>query len=218
MPPTTTRDRTLNQLQNVRPRLVPEGLYKRRIEFHKGEQDSPGEKEVPPKESGGYMNTGSGSQVASFYRSLVSTPTAADYSSEAENWCEECGSQIIDRERHHLSTVHLSSTATAYADSPAKPLFFGPEHTGYKYLVKHGWSPISKRGLGVEGREGSREPIKVQKKDDRVGIGAEQGATEHNSKVRRKEKIQAMTAKDSIKHYSKEKERRKRIAYEVLQQ
>lgn len=201
----STRERTLSQLQSVRP--VSQGLYKQRIEFHK-ESDGPS----LIKEDGGAdtSESGNGKSVASFYKSLVSTDDESVTTNNLE-WCGVCHSQIIDRDRHHLSTVHVS--ATHHSEAPARPLMFGPHHSGYKYLIKHGWSPLSKRGLGAKGREGSRDPISVHKKNDRTGIGALPSKPTSNPKPK---VHKPMTAKESTSHYLIQQQKRKKIAFELL--
>lgn len=44
---------------------------------------------------------------------------------------------------------------------------------GLRYLAYYGWDPDSRLGLGAPGREGIRDPIKGQVKQDTVGLGAE---------------------------------------------
>lgn len=191
----STRERTLDQLQTVNP--VSQRLYKQPIEFHK-ESDSSSQ-----IKQGGGTDTSESGNVASFYKALVSSTNH-----ESGEWCNLCQCQIIDHDRHHLSTVHIS--ATHHSEPPARPLMFGPKHSGYKYLIKHGWSPLSKRGLGAKGREGSRNPISLQKKDDRFGIGAHPPSNPH-PKVQK-----SMTAKELRSHYLKTQQKRRKIAFDLL--
>ncbi|GKZ21246.1 hypothetical protein AbraIFM66951_011638 [Aspergillus brasiliensis] len=43
---------------------------------------------------------------------------------------------------------------------------------GLRYLAAYGWDPDSRVGLGPQGREGIREPVKGKVKEDTVGLGA----------------------------------------------
>ena len=42
---------------------------------------------------------------------------------------------------------------------------------GFRYLSSFGWDPDSRVGLGPQGREGIREPVKAKVKHDMVGLG-----------------------------------------------
>lgn len=41
-----------------------------------------------------------------------------------------------------------------------------------RYLSTYGWDPDSRLGLGAEGREGIREPLKGRLKTDTAGLGS----------------------------------------------
>ena len=43
---------------------------------------------------------------------------------------------------------------------------------GLRYLAAYGWDPDSRVGLGPQGREGIREPVKGKVMEDTVGLGA----------------------------------------------
>lgn len=51
------------------------------------------------------------------------------------------------------------------------PSHLDRERPGLKYLSSYGWDPDARVGLGAEGREGIRAPIKGVMKKDTVGLG-----------------------------------------------
>lgn len=109
-----------------------------------------------------------GNDIASFYRSLTqgdAEPTPAP----RYPICSVCDVAIQDPERHHLNSAHLSALANPQA--PLRELSISSASSGYQYLLKYGWSPYQTTGLGAEGNEGSRAPVKVDMKLDKSGIG-----------------------------------------------
>ena len=151
----------------------------------------------------------SGTAVASFYKDLVLQDSKITPAAEKLSICSVCGIEIQDPVRHHLNSAHL--TALANPQAPLAPLSIHPSSTGYQYLLKHGWSPYESKGLGAEGREGSRTPLKVHMKNDKVGI-------KHNSTLILNGKNEAKppqklicTATEAEKEEAAEKRKRKRI-------
>lgn len=116
-----------------------------------------------------------GQQVASFYKDLIQsdikTVAKTDYQQKSQQYqiCEVCQIPIYDPERHNMNAAHLSALSNPQA--PLSALSIDSQSTGYRYLVKYGWSPFTPTGLGVPGREGSRVPINTKIKNDKYGIG-----------------------------------------------
>lgn len=144
------------------------------------------------------------SNAAAFYKDLIKkhvrvTPSEGDEPASNRQECRVCRSTTSDP-KHHLSVVHQMNHATV--EAPVEPLPVEQEHVGYKYLVKHGWSPISKAGLGPTGREGKRLPIKVGSvKKDKLGVGRVEEGREKDGREKRdrhrKEPVMPMTAREA---------------------
>lgn len=147
----------------------------------------------------------SGKSVASFYRELVQ-PEAKDSLSNVYETCLVCGVPIQDPERHHLNSAHLSALANPQA--PLRPLSIETSSVGYQYLLRHGWSPYDIKGLGAKGREGSRTPVQVQMKNDKVGIGLD--APLSNESERPPQKL-LKSKKDAELYEAEDKRKRKRV-------
>lgn len=160
------------------------------------------------------QDTATTSTAASFYRNLVRS-TRQDLSSNTESpvaslpVCEVCQVPIHDADRHHLNASHLS--ALSNPQSPVSPLSIDPESAGYRYLVKHGWSPFDAKGLGAAGREGSRIPVRVEVKNNTYGVGGKRVA----KNVAAVAKPIVRNAEDAKRFAEGEKRKRKRVYQEL---
>ena len=71
-----------------------------------------------------------------------------------------------DSRRHESSIAHQVSLTHSHP-----PSHLDRTRPGLKYLSSYGWDPDARVGLGAEGREGIRAPIKPKVKHDTVGLG-----------------------------------------------
>ncbi|KAL4925156.1 putative G-patch domain protein [Aspergillus undulatus] len=119
--------------------------------------------------------------------------------------CEVCNLPLAASETESRShKPHESSLAHQVCLAHSHP----PSHLdrtshGLRYLESYGWDPDSRVGLGAEGREGIRVPVKGKMKADTVGLGAvipSSAAVEKRG--REKDKVQKLNAKQVRKgHY-----------------
>lgn len=167
----------------------------------------------------------SGKAIASFYRDLVRQPQDPPPSSLPlpPVSCAICGVAILDPVRHHLNSAHLSALSNPQA--PVRPLSIGPSSSGYRYLVRHGWSPHDTKGLGAKGREGSRTPVQVDFKSDKVGIGLAatekglSGTKEHGQELPqrlKKKKKKGLSSADIAKRQDVENKLKRKRIYQDL--
>lgn len=148
-------------MQNDR---INEIFKSRAIRFVRSKSDSTGTVE----EHAVQVNSSS-----DFYRSLLdnhSGDKGIGGSGLEPTCCSVCGIAVLDSESHELSAAHQSSLDQSH-EQPVIPLDLNTASAGYRYLEKYGWTRLHRTGLGAPGREGSRTPMKVVKKDGRTGIG-----------------------------------------------
>lgn len=134
-------------------------------------------------------SSSSGDQVASFYRSIITSSSTkpkiskndtstissdkiADSSKSIEEetwWCESCKQTVLksDYTRHIQGTAHMVSNSSAAPDM----LKLNGKNVGFKMMQSQGWK--YEEGLGPEG-EGRRHPIATVLKQDRLGVGHEE--------------------------------------------
>ncbi|KAK9465953.1 hypothetical protein V1512DRAFT_39256 [Lipomyces arxii] len=106
-----------------------------------------------------YIPKTHGKSASSFYSDLVGLPSSTGSKSSTPSESE--GSTSIPTQ---LAQPHL--------EPPITRLPVNEDNSGHKYLVRYGWNPLQKEGLGPVGREGRRLPVKVEKRQDNGGIGA----------------------------------------------
>lgn len=140
-----------------------------------------------------------GEDVASFYRCITTGPVTEPMDpdviiisddeegstkgkrrigNEEGEICSVCGLQVprspLARRRHIASTAHLSKLSTS-DPVPLNPLPIDKTSYGYKVLYSQGWSEKHRHGIGAEGNEGRREPVKASRvKNDTVGLGVKE--------------------------------------------
>ncbi|KAL4792999.1 hypothetical protein BDV19DRAFT_239939 [Aspergillus venezuelensis] len=107
--------------------------------------------------------------------------------------CEVCNLSLAYSTQNEKS--HESSLAHQVCLTHSHP----PSHLdrkshGLRYLESYGWDPDSRLGLGAEGREGIRVPVKGKLKADTVGLGAVV-LTSSSATKKRTEKVQKLNAK-----------------------
>jgi hypothetical protein len=186
--------------------------------------------EFVPQTHGSQVQPGNEStSVASFYRGLIETHirspgdsrSKANTNTDNISYCKLCSMPTGSDPVHHLSLVH--QLFHPVVDPPVQPLPVSTENIGYKYLVKHGWSPISSSGLGSVGREGKRVPLKVgEVKTDKKGVGKDKisvGKSDRSSgsstiKVTKSSK--PLSAREARKQELANKRRHNRIMSELL--
>lgn len=97
------------------------------------------------------------------YRRSTSQPSAAP-----RQICPVCNVPLdegSDFQKHEASIPH--QVALSHSHPPSA---IDRSRMGLSYLSSFGWDPDARRGLGAEG-QGIRDPIKVQPKDDTLGLG-----------------------------------------------
>lgn len=127
-------------------------------------------------------STSSGGDVASLYKSIVSSPpsskssignAAAQKDSSAALdpdktiYCEKCNMHIPqdDLQRHIRGTAHMVSSDFP---TPTDFLTLNGSNIGFRMLQSQGWK--YEEGLGASG-QGRRHPIATSLKHDRLGLG-----------------------------------------------
>ncbi|PWY77656.1 hypothetical protein BO83DRAFT_435755 [Aspergillus eucalypticola CBS 122712] len=75
-----------------------------------------------------------------------------------------------ERRRRHIHEATLPHQLSLPHSHP--PSHLDRTRPGLRYLEAYGWDPDSRVGLGPQGREGIREPVKGKVKEDTVGLGA----------------------------------------------
>ncbi|KAK9478070.1 hypothetical protein V1514DRAFT_347808 [Lipomyces japonicus] len=134
-----------------------------------------------------------GKSVSSFYASIVGLS-----SSEGKE-----GSKSQDPTSGSIS----SQLSLPHVDSTIMPLPVEESNSGHRYLVKYGWQPLQRHGLGVPGREGRRLPIMPEMRLENVGVGAkttkpnpqkseDANIKKKNYKKRRKQEIEDERRRD----------------------
>ncbi|BFZ59679.1 hypothetical protein YB2330_000694 [Saitoella coloradoensis] len=85
--------------------------------------------------------------------------------------CPTCSTVVnrADVTLHNTSIAHLSRLK--HLQTSLNPLHIKPSSFGYRQLVAAGWSPFQPQGIGAEGREGQREPVKAKVKTGTTGVG-----------------------------------------------
>ncbi|KAL4955111.1 hypothetical protein BDW69DRAFT_127265 [Aspergillus filifer] len=108
--------------------------------------------------------------------------------------CEVCNLPLAstpneDDKSHESSLAHQVCLTHSHP-----PSHLDRKSHGLRYLESYGWNPDSRLGLGAEGREGIRVPVKGKLKADTVGLGAVV-PTSSSATKKRKEKVQKLNAK-----------------------
>ncbi|KAB8078808.1 hypothetical protein BDV29DRAFT_152446 [Aspergillus leporis] len=109
--------------------------------------------------------------------------------------------EVAGHRPHEASLAHQVCLAHSHP-----PSALDRTRHGLRYLAAYGWDPDSRVGLGAEGREGIREPLKGRVKVDTVGLGAGVGVEEDGDgvaggkkkgkEVVREGKVQKLNAKE----------------------
>jgi len=170
----------------------------------------------------GTPDTTRGELVAEFYRSITSTPSLDPETPEvmvldsepepvAKDLCPVCGLPLPSsaklRRRHNASTAHLAKVVDT-RPTPVKPLHINRQSYGYKVLSSQGWSDRDRHGIGAEGNEGRREPVKASRvKNDTVGLGIKGKKIKEAVEVKK----DIASGKDIQKAYERDKQIRKEL-------
>ncbi|KAF1805155.1 hypothetical protein V8B55DRAFT_1494033 [Mucor lusitanicus] len=160
--------------------------YSRPIEFVASEPSF--KKQKAADKAVNTSNKSNGDKVASFYRSIIASPSiAAPVSSsttgksrekepeanqkptEETIKCESCDMTISksDYKRHIQGTAHMVSNQAMYPPTP-DILTLNGSNVGFRMLQSQGWQ--YEQGLGPDS-QGRRHPIATVLKQDRLGIG-----------------------------------------------
>jgi hypothetical protein len=179
--------------------------------------------DVQQNENGRSTNDERGDSVATFYRSITSTPVMDPPSPEIiiidppdeeppqAELCPICqlplpSSKRLQR-RHNASVAHLAKVVDR-RPPPVNPLPINRSSFGYKVLNSQGWSDRERHGIGADDNKGRREPIKTSRvKNDTVGLGIKGKKIEEA--IVEKKLIQS--GKDIQKAYEREKQIRKEL-------
>ena len=97
-----------------------------------------------------------------------------DHGEEEESFgpytCETCKTLVTEpKSRHKCSTLHQFNSSR---DNGPRPTLYGiPEaNRGFQMMLESGWD--RDRGLGPQGKEGKKFPVRTTLKRDRLGLGA----------------------------------------------
>ncbi|KAL2111438.1 hypothetical protein VUR80DRAFT_10103 [Thermomyces stellatus] len=96
-------------------------------------------------------------------------PPSPQHAAAPKQTCPVCNvalDESSDLQKHEASIPH--QVALSHSHPPSS---IDRSRMGLSYLSSFGWDPDARRGLGAEG-QGIRDPIKVQPKDDTLGLGA----------------------------------------------
>ncbi len=85
----------------------------------------------------------------------------------SRDFCESCQVEVSCPRQHNSSTVHQF----VQGEGSSVPTIYGiPEaNRGFQMMLGGGWD--RERGLGPEGREGKKFPVRTTLKRDRLGVG-----------------------------------------------
>ena len=203
-------------------------IHKPHIIFHKAKY--PDLNNVPPNDEGVSGQNGGeeeGDSTPNFYQLLLNkseqhkeSPNQLDHldgKNGVKNHylCPICKLEVFGVEeegqkalkRHNRSTAHLS--AVPHSESTLSRLHIGPESRGFQILESQGWHALLPHGLGPEGREGRREPVKASRvKNDTIGLGS---TLKPKSDGKFKKQQQKTSAKEIREMYKKEQEKRQAL-------
>ncbi len=95
--------------------------------------------------------------------------TDDDQSERETFFCFECQKEFSDttRAKHVTTTIHLFNTKPQSSQGAFYHLT--ENNKGFKLMVQSGWD--RDKGLGPEGKEGHKYPVKTVLKRDRLGLG-----------------------------------------------
>ncbi|BCR99376.1 putative G-patch domain protein [Aspergillus luchuensis] len=116
--------------------------------------------------------------------------------------------------RRHIHEATLPHQLSLPHSHP--PSHLDRTRPGLRYLAAYGWDPDSRVGLGPQGREGIREPVKGKVKEDTVGLGAvvpevkdKSGDKGGRGRVQKKKKV--LNAKEVRKGQLEERKKGERL-------
>lgn len=205
--------------------------YTRPIEFISEGSDI-SEKEPKKQRLTSDGDTSDGDQVASIYRSIISTVPKKDEKGSTSTfinkdkllatvetlWCESCNLAIekSDYKRHIQGTAHMVSNKS----EPAPDMLgLSGANVGFKMMKSQGWK--YEEGLGPEG-QGRRHPIATVLKQDRLCIGhgetGRKAVTHKYNEIEKKaiarQKMDAQNQKDPGKEIARKakEESKRRVA------
>ncbi|KAK9236197.1 hypothetical protein V1525DRAFT_407565 [Lipomyces kononenkoae] len=116
-----------------------------------------------------------GKNISSFYSSVVGISTTTNSADPAASVSvSESGATMQER------TSIPSQLTLPHVEPPITRLPVDENNAGHRYLVRYGWQPLQKEGLGQKGREGRRVPVKAEPRPDNAGVGAK--VTKNKSK------------------------------------
>lgn len=82
--------------------------------------------------------------------------------------CASCNIEFLDQEEHFKSIIHKLNQPSS--SSSMRSFYQIPDsNVGYQLMLKRGWDPD--KGLGSEGKEGGKYPVKTVFKNDKLGLG-----------------------------------------------
>ncbi|OJJ50822.1 hypothetical protein ASPZODRAFT_126769 [Penicilliopsis zonata CBS 506.65] len=140
--------------------------------------------------------------------------------------CEVCRLPLADEgeeEDDDQGTKRTTSTTKPHESSLAHQVCLEHSHPpshldrtrhGLRYLSAYGWDPDSRLGLGAPGREGIRDPLKPQVKNDTVGLGIKRHADGEKEKAKpaaKVQKTQKLNAKQARMGYARAQKKSDRL-------
>ncbi|OJZ84534.1 hypothetical protein ASPFODRAFT_97936, partial [Aspergillus luchuensis CBS 106.47] len=136
------------------------------------------------------------------------------YTTTPTHDASEGGTGGAGERRRHIHEATLPHQLSLPHSHP--PSHLDRTRPGLRYLAAYGWDPDSRVGLGPQGREGIREPVKGKVKEDTVGLGAvvpevkdKSGDKGGRGRVQKKKKV--LNAKEVRKGQLEERKKGERL-------
>lgn len=132
---------------------------------------------------------------------------------QTENYCEKCRVKFTDAYAHYTSVGH--QVQESHIDPPVESLNVKKSHIGHKYLVRYGWEPLQREGLGMQGREGRRLPVKVHPRQNKMGIGGKINKSSANDASKKPLDKKPLSRSDIEKQREHDRKARQALTNEI---
>ncbi|KAK9453239.1 hypothetical protein V1511DRAFT_505120 [Dipodascopsis uninucleata] len=122
-----------------------------------------------------------GDSISSFYSSLVGLHNKAMIT-------DEWPSQESDSSNNNQGVSLAQQASLTHIDPPLVHLPVEKNNVGYRYLVRYGWNPLDREGIGRDGRKGRRSPLIAEQRTGKEGVGVAKQRQKYSPDIAAKEK------------------------------